>query len=74
MARATVNASVTLKSGDVFRVIENKTGKWLGTHLIQAKEVNKGNRYYVIGIGYSVDEAVAEMHRRAEIANVKGFC
>lgn len=64
-----------LNNGDVFRVIQNNGGRWLKTWLIQAKESSRGkNRYCVIGGNDTLQEAIAEMNRRAdEIEKLKIF-
>lgn len=66
---------VVLNNGDVFRVIQGK-GLFSNSWMIQAKEADKKSpRFYTIGrVDGSLADAIAEMDRRAKIANVKGFC
>lgn len=63
----------TISNGDVFRVVANKG--MLGGYNIQAKEMDKKNpRFYTIGRRNTEAEAIEEMNKRADIANIKGFC
>jgi hypothetical protein len=65
---------VKLNNGDEFRVVQGK-GMFETSWMIQAKESSKGkSRWYNIGRREELSDAIAEMNRRAEIVNVKGFC
>lgn len=62
--------NITLNNGDQLRVKKNPSG--MGGYNIQAKETNV-KRWYTIGRRMDVNEAIAEMNRRAEEINRTGF-
>jgi hypothetical protein len=63
-----------LKNGDIFRVVQGKA-LFQNSWMIQAKEINRESyRWYNIGRKDNLAEAIQEMNRLADIADVKELC